>query len=112
LVRVALLELRAMEAIEAALELELAAYEVRGESEPLEIIAAQRGGLVRETEPFESLVPRAAVVARSGSFEVIRHRCSMYSYLGGGGDRLPGADSTREQPERLPRLVVMREGAS
>jgi hypothetical protein len=74
---VALFQLRAVEAFEAALELELAADEIRGESEPLEIVAAQWGGLVGETEPLEGLVPRAAAVARSGLLEVIRHRDTM-----------------------------------
>lgn len=75
---VALLELRAMEAVEAAFELELVADEIGGKSEPLEVVAAQLGGLVRETEPVEGLAPRAAIVVRSGLLEVGRHRGTMY----------------------------------
>ena len=75
---VVLFHLRAMEAIEATLEFELAADEIRAEAEPLEVVAAQWGGLVGETEPLEGFVPRAAVVARSGLLEVNRHRGTMY----------------------------------
>src|SRR5262249_29834225 len=70
-----------MEAIEAALELELIADEIGGESEPLEVVAAQLGRMVCATEPVEGLAPRAAGVIRSGLLEVSRHRRPMYCGL-------------------------------
>jgi hypothetical protein len=73
LLAVTLLDVCMVEAVEAALELDLVTEEEGRDAESFEVVAGQERGLVGDTEGRVGLVPCAAVEARLGLLEIIPH---------------------------------------
>ena len=61
----------AMEAFESSLELEVAAGQVRGGRQPVEIVRLERRRLIRAEESLVGLTPRATFVALTAVFKRI-----------------------------------------